>query len=194
MPRNKKLSTGLPIPKTEISGLKGIKKRKKEEKYQSSQNRFKEQFVGKVRRKEPYFSGACFSMGLIAVKFEAETCLISLTTEGKDFALINNPILDENNFEYPFSDQEISFILENIYPKFEAENRIIHQIIQALENKNLQSDDINEIFESQNRKDFRAERVSTMGKLSELRIVNWKINQEGKSIYSLNKDKLELIN
>ena len=78
-----------------------------------------------------------------------------------------------------------------IYPKFKSENEIIHKIIQVLQTKNLKSDDINEIFENKGRKEFRAERVSTMGKLSELQIVNWKINQEGKSIYSLNKEKLK---
>jgi len=191
LPRNKKLSTGLPMPKTEFSKLKGTKKRKKEEKYQSSKIRFKEQFVGKPKQKEPYFSGACFSMGLIAVKFEDEACLVSLTKEGKDFALHDNPILDQEIFEHSFSEQEINFIINKIYPKFPSENKIIHEIIKVFQDKIFGPNDINEIFEKENRKDFRAERVSTMGKLSEIQTVNWKINEEGKSIYSLNKEKLK---
>ncbi len=192
--RNEKLSTGLPMPKTEFSNLKGIKKRKKEEKYQSSKIRFKEQFVGKPKTKEPYFSGACFSMGLIAVKFEGEACLVSLTQEGKDFALHDNPILDEKNFEHSFSEQEINFIINKIYPKFPSENKIIHEIIKVFQDKIFGPNDINEIFEKENRKDFRAERVSTMGKLSEIQLVDWKINQEAKSVYSINKEKLKFFN
>ena len=194
IPRNKKLSTGLPMPKTEFSGLKGAKRRKKENKYQSSKTRFKEQFVGKKKTKEPYFEGACFSMGLIAVKFDDDTCFVSLTEQGKNFALLDNPILDTKSYEHSFSDDEVEFIFDNIYPKFESENKIIYEIIKALSVKKLKSDDINEIFQKENRKDFRAERVSTMGKLSELRIVNWKINKEGKSIYSLNEDNPGLLN
>jgi len=194
LPRNRKLSTGLPMPKIEFAAFKGAKKRQKEEKYQSSKNRFKEQFVGKPKRKKPYFKGACFAMGLIAIKYDADTCLASLTKEGKDFALIDNPILDEHNFKRSFSDQEIKFIFKIIYPKFQAENEIIHKIINTLHEKNLMSNDINEIFKKEGRKDFRAERVSTMGKLSELQIIDWKITKEGKSIYRLNKEKLTLLN
>jgi len=194
LPRNKKLSTGLPMPKTEFSNLKGAKKRKKEEKYQSSKIRFKEQFVGKPKTKEPYFSGACFSMGLLAVKYEDDAYFVSLTKEGKDFALHDNPILDQEIFEHSFSEQEINFIINKIYPKFPSENKIIHEIIKVFQNKIFGPNDINEIFEKENRKDFRAERVSTMGKLSEIQIINWKINEEGKSVYSLKKEKLKFFN
>jgi len=193
LPRNKKLSTGLPMPSSEIIGLKGTKKRLKEEKYQSSKNRFKEQFVGKPKRKVPYFKGACFSMGLIAVKYTGEVCHVSLTKEGKNFAVIDNPVLDEKNFSQSFSDQETRFIFNTIYPKFTAENRIIHKIIKALKEKRLKPDDINRIFEAEDRKDFRAERVSTMGKLAELQIIDWEITREGKSVYTLNKEKAQLL-
>jgi len=33
-----------------------------------------------------------------------------------------------------------------------------------------------------------------MGRLSELQIVNWETDREGKSQYSLNRQKLDLIN
>ena len=194
LPRNRKLSTGLPMPKSAAAGFKGIKKRQKEEKYQSSKNRFKEQFVGKRKLIEPYFKGECFSMGLMAVKYSGDTCFVSLTEEGKNFAVIDNPILDEKNFKHSFSDQESKFIFKTIYPKFPAENKIIQKIIDELKEKNLVPDDINEIFQREGRKDFRAERVSTMGKLSELQILDWKINKEGKSVYKLNKEKLDLLN
>jgi hypothetical protein len=36
-------------------------------------------------------------------------------------------------------------------------------------------------------------RGATMGRLSELRIVNWEINKKGLSEYSLNSDKLKLL-
>ena len=194
LPRNKKLSTGLPMPHLQLPKLRGSK-RKKEKKYHSSKIRFMEQFVGKPIKKEPYsFKGACFSMGLMAVKFVEETCYVSLTREGKDFAFIANPIINEYRFDSSFSDQEIRFIFHNIYPKFVLENKIIHKIINTLKQKDLKSDEIDVFFEEENRKDVTVERVATMGRLSELQIVNWKINTDRSSIYSLNEDKLSLIN
>ena len=85
-------------------------------------------------------------------------------------------------------------ILKSSLTKFLEENKIIHEIIKVFQDKIFGPNDINEIFEKENRKDFRAERVSTMGKLSEIQTVNWKINEEGKSIYSLNKEKLKFFN
>ena len=37
-------------------------------------------------------------------------------------------------------------------------------------------------------------RVGTMGRLSELRIVNWSIDKKGVSNYNINKDVLSVVN
>jgi len=203
--RNKKLSTGLPSPKYEIYGYKGNMRRQKEAKFQSSKLRFMEQIVGKpIKKDPPSFKGACFSLGLIAVRFAGDTCKVSLTKLGKEFALIKNPIIAQEKFERALSKEETEFILEKIIPKFDLENRIVKKIIISLKKRELSSNEIDVIFEEEKMKHFESlegelsskrkneikqsivqERVATMGRLSELQVVNWEIDKEGKSIYSL---------
>jgi hypothetical protein len=50
------------------------------------------------------------------------------------------------------------------------------------------------VFRNELREFITEERIGTMGRLSELQIVNWDIDREGKSKYSLNKNRLNLIN
>lgn len=38
------------------------------------------------------------------------------------------------------------------------------------------------------------ERIATMGRLSELQLVNWEIDSQGKSKYSLNQEKYQILN
>lgn len=205
LPRNEKISTGLPLPKSELHGLRGNKKKNKEEKLKASKIRFQEQIVGKVINKTPSdFSGACFEMGLMRVKIESDVCFITLTEDGYEFALLENPILDSNEYNRSFSNKEIQFIKEKIIPKFELENKLVNRILKQLKIKELSAEDVEKIFEKEkleyyrnsilNEKDKQkltnsipSERVATMGRLSELRIINWKINKQGQSEYSLGK-------
>lgn len=41
-------------------------------------------------------SGACFDLGLTAIKYQDETSYVSLTELRKEFALLENPILDRD--------------------------------------------------------------------------------------------------
>jgi len=203
--RNKRLSTGLPMPKTELRGIKGAARRKKEMKLQASRIRFTEQFVGRgIKKEPPTFKGACFSMGLMAVKFEGNTCLVSLTQTGKDFAIEENPVINQQKFDSAFSKPETEFILGKIIPKFPLENRIVKKILNELKDKSLTSNELekivaNEKIEYYSEKDGTLskkrlqqlqqttiqERVATMGRLSELGKVDWQIDSQGKSLYAL---------
>ena len=203
LPRNEKISTGLPLPKSELHGLRGGKKKKKEEKLNSSRIRFQEQIVGRpIKKDPPDFSGACFEMGLMRVKFEDDECLVTLSETGYEFALMENPILDSDEYIRAFSNEEIRFIKENIISKFQLENKIIELIMTELQSKELSADEIDKIFENEKLQyyhnlitdtDFKqklinsspSERVAMMGRLAELRIVHWNINKLGKSVYSL---------
>lgn len=196
--RNQKLSTGLPTPKSELRGLKGAMRRKKEAKLTASKLRFTEQFVGKhVKKQPPSFKGACFEMGLMRVKFSGNSCLVTLSDKGVEFALLENPIIENEKFDSAFSSEETEFIMEKIIPQFKLEFRIVQRILNELKGKNLTSDDIDKIFSDEKTKYYNKkgdvlqtivqERVSTMGRLSELSLVNWQIDKEGKSVYSLVK-------
>lgn len=204
IPRNEKLSTGLPLPRTELRGLRKSEREKRENKLVASKIRFQEQFVGRYIKKDSKFKGACFEMGLMSVKIEDNSCFVGLTEVGRELALMENPILDDSDYAKAFSDNEVKFILEKIIPKFELEKIIVVKILDELKNKKLSSDEIDKIFEDEKRNYYTnlkvtseqmnkhlnsitQERVATMGRLSELQAVVWKIDNQGKSVYSLEK-------
>ena len=213
LPRNEKLSTGLPMTKAEYIGWKGGMRRKKEAKYQSSKVRFMEQFVGRPVGVHN-FKGASFSMGLIGVKFVGDTCLVSLTDNGKEFALIENPIIDMKKYDYLFSDKEIKLIYKKIISRFPLEYKLVNSIIDKLTKEgSLRSSEIDPLFKEEESKIFKfyssepqklsqkrkkdilvQARVGTMGRLSELRIVDWSIDKKGVSNYNINKDVLSVVN
>lgn len=200
--RNEKLSTGLPLPRSELKGLRGYKKKNKEDKLVASKIRFQDQFVGHYIKKDSVFKGACFEMGLVGVKIDNDECLLSLTEIGREFALLENPILEQDKLTQAFSDEEAKFILEKVIPKFSLENIIVKRILNELQNKSLTANEIDDIFTEEKKKYYASsklleeskkklfnsttsERVATMGRLSELRAVNWKIDSGGRSVYSI---------
>ena len=202
IPRNEKLSTGLPLPSFELRGLRKSEKKKREKKLVASRLRFQEQFVGRFIKKDSRFKGACFEMGLMRAKIEDDKCFVSLTELGREFAIMINPILDNDDYSKAFSKDEVELILEKIIPKFKLEKIIVDKILDELKNTELTSDDIDKIFESEKKNYYinlkvpseqvtkllysiTQERVATMGRLSELRVVDWRIDNQGKSIYSL---------
>ena len=194
MARNKKLSTGLPASRMELVGFRGTSKRKKEEKLIRGRTRFMDQIVGKYVPKNWMFSGACFDLGLLSVQQRNEISYVSLSELGKEFALLENPILDKDLFETAFSDKEVYFIFHKIYSRFKLEAKIVNHIIELLKKKSLTSSQIDELFRRDLTEFIPEQRIATMGRLSELQIVNWEIDREGKSQYSLNRQKLDLIN
>ena len=205
--RNEKLSTGLPLPSSELKGLRKSERKKRENKLIASKIRFQEQFLGSYIKKHSTFKGACFEMGLIRVKIEHGACLVSLTDLGREFAIMENPIMDNDEYNKAFSDDEVKFILEKIIPKFELEKIIVDRILNELKNNELSSEEIDKIFEDEKLRYYSntgeikedrkkkllnsitQERVATMGRLSEMRVVNWRTDKEGKSNYSLKHNK-----
>jgi len=194
MPRNKKMSTGLPGSSMELISLRGTARKKKDDKLLRGRTRFMDQIVGKYISKYNKFSGACFDLGLIGVKQDNEISYVSLSDLGKQFALLENPVLDKESYESVFSDKEVQFIFHRIYNRFPLENKIVKKIIEWLKRETLTSTQIDQLFKAEKRENFTLERIATMGRLSELQIVNWEIDSEGKSQYTLNREKLELLN
>lgn len=166
LPRNEKLSTGLPLPQSELDGIRGVRiRRKKEAKLLASKIRFQKQFVGKhINKDPPNFNGACFIMGLMRIKFEDSKCLVTLSEKGSEFALMENPILDNEDFSHSFSDEEIQFIKNEIIPKFDLENKIIQKISEKVKEKNLTSNDVDEIFRDEKLKYYSKEEISSKQK------------------------------
>lgn len=206
IPRNQKLSTGLPLPPFDPRGLRVAEKRRMEKKLLSSKIRFMEQFVGRkiYRNNRNEFQGASFSMGLVAVKFAGNSCLVSLTNDGREFAILNNPILDGEQRDVAFFPDEVDFIKEKIIPRFKLEEIIVNRILYELKGNKLSSEELDRISKEEKMKFLKEksestatieektqdkvivrERVATMGRLSELGLINWEIDKNGSSVYSL---------
>ena len=215
IPRNKKMSTGLP---------KKGREEKDEEKITMAQKRFKDQFVGKVRKnritKKDHFEGALSSLGLVNAFQENEKIFVSLTQYGKDLFLIDNPVIEGDYDKGPLSKQESDFIYKKLIPQRELEKEFIdialkvikkfpngeykkfEKITNALDNefrqaaieylkKNPQAQELYNLNHLETKSETAERKISqwrlaTMGRLAELGVVNWLINEKGDSEYSIN--------
>ena len=218
IPRNKKMSTGLP---------KKGREDKDSEKIAMAQKRFKDQFVGKVRKsritKKDHFEGALSSLGLVNAFEEDGKVFVSLTELGKKFFLIDNPVVEGDYEKGPLTEQESDFILKKLIPQRELEQKFVDIAIGFVKNfrlpvvgdKELAPKMTNLIDEEikleairylkknpkaqtmYNINHLEAEtettqrkisqwRLATMGRLAELKVVDWRINEKGDSEYSLN--------
>lgn len=221
VPRNKKTSTGLP---------KKGKEDKDDEKIAMAQKRFKDQFVGKIRKsritKKNHFEGALSAMGLAYAFEEEDKTFVSLTELGKDFFLMDNPVVEGDYGNGPLTRQEADFILNKIIPQLKLEQQFVETAISVVKRfqkgttqpkvfkkdyekityalddeikkvameylkKNPKAQEIYNINHLESKSETTERKISqwrlaTMGRLAELKVVNWKINEKGDSEYSLN--------
>jgi len=134
-------------------------------KLEASKKRFADQFIGRSIKKEKLqreiFSGACIEMGLIQVEKDESTdeLMVALTETGKDFVLIDNPIieryrkdfLDGMKTEVVFSKKESQYILEKIIPRYPLEKQLIDKILK-ISNKHFKNVDVANIFKDLKKK------------------------------------------
>ncbi|MBT4326417.1 MAG: hypothetical protein HOD60_05850 [Candidatus Nitrosopelagicus sp.] len=221
VPRNKKMSTGLP--------KKGSKD-KDDEKIAMAQKRFKDQFVGKVRKsrrlESSHFEGALSALGLVYAFEKDDEIFLSLTKLGKEFFLMDNPIVEGEYKKGPLTSKESKFILEKLIPQRKLEQEFVKtalSVITMFQKGTAQSKIFSKDFEkvtqalndqikktamrylkknpkaqenyNLNHLDSKSEtterkitqwRLATMGRLAEMKVVHWRINEKGDSEYSLN--------
>ena len=165
-------------------------------------------------------------MGLVYAFEEEDKKFISLTEHGKEFFLMENPIIQGEYDKDSLTKQESDFILNELIPKRELEKKFIDIAVSVIKRfqqgsaipKTLKKDyekitvtldrDIREAAREYIRKNPKEEemyninnldelnekterkitqwRLATMGRLAELKVVNWVINPRGDSEYSLN--------
>lgn len=141
VPRNRRLSTGLPLVSTEDNTWQDAETILK---IQSSKERFIEHYVGMSEKSwkrrfekdhsKNFFDGALNAMGLISViDDEDDEFKVTLTSLGASFVTINNPVIDDNSFDTAVSGTEKKFILEKIIPRFELENKIVSEVLEKIE-------------------------------------------------------------
>lgn len=218
VPRNEKMSTGLPKKGTEEED---------KDKIAMAQKRFKDQFIGKVRKsritKIDHFEGALSALGLVYVTQEDDKVFVSLTELGKKFFLIENPVVQGEYEKGPLTKQESDFIMKELIPQRELEKQFVDtaiSVIKRITTKDKTTEDdkkmtyvldvefletvkkyidknpkvldlynldhLDSLNTESTKKKIVQWRLATMGRLSELKIVNWTINEKGDSVYTLN--------
>ena len=229
--RIKKISTGFP-------------KMSKHTKYDTSavEKRFRDQYVGKTRRarknKQLYFEGVLAALGFATLSKEGKEEYISLTEKGKEFYLLDNPILNED-YSQGLSKDEREFIIRKIIPEIKLESlfhkvaletvqkyqfdptlqqapiaKVLDQEIIRANNEFVESNPEiankfeftpikyetdeetgEKILDKTDAKYVEGYRVATMGRLSELKQVEWDIEPgTGKSIFTILNRKETITN
>lgn len=128
--RNKKTSTGFP------------KETDDNEQRVSIQKRFRDQYVGKIRKerkqegsdeREEFFEGILAALGLVYISKEEERTFVSLTQKGKEFYLLDNPILS-GDYSQSLSKEEANYIFDVLIPQLTLEKAFWDSAIQVVKN------------------------------------------------------------
>ncbi len=210
-PRNKMVSTGLPKKGKGGEVLQKIAQAQKRFKDQYIGKLRKDR-----ETKEEFAEGAPISLGLIYVFEENGEMYVTLTEKGRKFSLMHNPIISGNYKDSALTKEESEFILNDLISELELEKQFIDTALRVVKkpSKKLKITDVLDEeflktfnkYKAKNPKKVKEHelnnlktlsddatkkrivgwRVATMGRISEMRIVNWEINKSGESEYSLN--------
>lgn len=212
VPRNRKISTGLPKKGHDEDDI---------EKIAQAQKRFKDQYVGKIRKsrhsKEQHVEGAPEALGLIYVFEEKGEEYVTLTENGKKFCVMSNPVIRGDYTGGSITKEESGFILDELIPGLVLEQQFVNAALKVIERssgggkitdlldlefynvlkqfaaenpetaQNFDFDSIGSFDDDVTKHRIVGYRVATMGRLSEMHVVNWRINERGESEFSLNQ-------
>ncbi|MEW6376556.1 MAG: hypothetical protein AB1502_12300 [Thermodesulfobacteriota bacterium] len=109
-----------------------------------SKVRYKSHFLAYMR-KEGALDGAMPYLRFVNLnKDEKGGVLIGLTEAGLNFAKLDNPVIDHEDFEKSFNEKEIDFYLEHISKNVRGECSAIKWLLQKLENGLKEREEINQ--------------------------------------------------
>ena len=207
--RNEKISTGLPK----------VGEDDELERKARMQKRFKEQYVGKLRRNrktgQKHFEGALIALELIRIEEEDGELFISFTEKGRKFYLMDNPVIN-GDYSRPLSEEEQGFICGELLPNLRLEYRYMQTALRVIkehkgkrnikitdvldreffvelrnyaqenpEEKEYYEFDVPQIMDDVWKKYIMGQRVATMGRMAELSLVKWEINDAGDSVFTI---------
>lgn len=100
-----------------------------------AKQRYADHFVGRIDGSGRLW-GALFELGLAGAE-QGKQALISLTEQGRQFAALANPILDEGSLLRTLSDEEMSFYNEQVVPEVPRERDCFLAVLEALAENSL---------------------------------------------------------
>jgi len=155
-------------------------------------------------------------LGLIYVFEENGEMYVTLTNKGKKFSLLHNPVISGNYKDIALTKEESEFILNELISDLELEKLFIDAALRVVKNppkkskitdlldeeflktfnkfkaknpkivKDYELNNLKTLSDEATKKRIVGWRVATMGRISELRVVNWEVNKSGESEYFLN--------
>jgi hypothetical protein len=212
--RTSKISTGLPKPyEGDLTAKEALAEQRWKDKVFGRMRKSKE--TGNYS-----FEGELMALGLIKIWRKNKEFQITLTELGKKFVILENPVIhNQISSLQPLSDSEKEFIARKIIPQRELELKVSKAAITIVKEADVLSgemaDYLDQVFKEKieefcEKKSLFSEKVrndllkkkssgndpieglraATMGRLSELSIVSWEIDEHSKSVYKIKDGKL----
>lgn len=133
--RNKRVSTGLPT--------KAVDKQAGVEKKAHVQKRFKDQYVGRVRKgraaKTGHADGAPAALGLVTMFEENGKVSVTLTDAGRKFCMLDNPVVSgKYSGGKALGDEESKFIRDELLPHLPLEHAFVNAAVRVVERMGLE--------------------------------------------------------
>lgn len=182
--RDERFSTGFPIGSDEYK----------------AKSRFKLHFVGYLT-KDNIIEGAPGSLGFVDIsKDENGKVTIGLTKEGLDFALIENPVLDGENFDIILSDTEKEYYINHVFNNVKAEATamvlVLSSIKKGFDNPDLLNEKIKVLNSGWSDDVVNTMKVGLISRLFELNLiakqrqglhVKYSLTSKGENLVSRNE-------
>lgn len=129
--RNKRVSTGLPTKVADDSQA-GVEKRA------HRQKRFKDQYVGRVRRDKEvgmgHGDGAPAALGLVTIFEKNGKTVVTLTDAGRRLCMLRNPVVSgDYGGGGALGAEEASLILDELLPRLPLEHAFVGAAVEAAE-------------------------------------------------------------
>lgn len=179
--RGEKVSSGLPIGEPEFK----------------SKSRYKNHFLVSVR-KDGMLDGALARFKFINIEKEENKKNIGITKEGLSFASLENPIIDKEECNVSFSDEEKEFYLKYVATEIPGEYRAIRWMLSAIKKGVNRREDINDALSKRYQEWTEAivntQRAGLMARMFELDLldreksgveVTYKISKRGGDILKM---------
>ncbi len=187
--RNKRVSTGLPTKAADDSQA-GVEKKA------HVQKRFKDQYVGRVRRDRAagtgHADGAPAALGLVTMFEENGRVAVALTDAGRRFCMLDNPVVSgEYGGGRALGDEEAAFILGELLPRLPLEHALAGAAVGAAERagpEGITTPELDRIFLKEARA-FAKKNPEAGGRLglegldkeaTSARIVGWRVATMGR--------------